>query len=113
MAMSKKLHTAQPMYLVDGPDDPNTGQPTVAKFELIGSNVAGESDQVGVGNGTAAFAAPTRYVDVFNGGAEVLEVTAGGVTRYVPPGPRLVAFPTAHSEFAITADGNWIATANA
>lgn len=84
-----------------------------AQVQLSGSSALGESDQTGSGNGTAEFSTPVRFVDVYNGGSTILTISAGGVTRYVPPGPRLVEFPTAATQFAIVADGEWVATANA
>lgn len=99
---------AQPVTLY-GPGGGNN-PPTV---QLSGSKAVGESDQTGTGNGTAEFTASVRFVDVYNGGTGVLTITAGGVTRNVPPGPRLCEFPTASDTFTIVADGPWVATANA
>lgn len=97
---------AEPVVLVD----PATGE--AGAIRLSGSSALGESDQTGTGNGTAEFSTAVRFVDVYNGGSATLTISAGGVTRYVPPGPRLVEFPVAATEFAIVADGEWIATAN-
>lgn len=108
-----KKTPVKPVVVVGVDVEGNVDLTRTAQVALSGSSALGESDQTGSGNGTATFSTAVRFVDVYNGGSTTLTISAGGVTRYVPPGPRLVEFPAAATEFAIVADGEWVATANA
>lgn len=77
--------------------------------QLSGSNPVGD-DVTGNGSDSVTFSAPVQFVDIYNGGTGELTIAASGVTRVVPPGPRLCAFPTPASTFTIVADGAWVAT---
>ena len=87
--------------------------PGVRVVGIKGSSRAGP-DQTGAGNDTVTFSAAVRFVDVYNGHAsEVLSISNGADTAYVPAGGRLVEFAATATEFTLTAAGSWIVTPHA
>jgi hypothetical protein len=77
---------------------------------LSGGGASTESDKTGTGNGTATWGSAIKAIDAYNGGTGNMTLTAGEVSRVVPPGGRLCSFPASFTSVTIIADGAWILT---